>query len=554
MKHPDAAGSRFLNAACAAKSGSWLLIRELRGFLWGEIKRLSISRWAIALLLIQAIFTVPSIFIMNDVGFSFIGSVGVDHASMLDSMLKILQPMSLYNQMAGYHSSFYGWTYFFFSFWVLLPVKLIGLLFHANVFETVYIGLKILHVLYGFLACLSTYFLFRKFVGPFASFAGTLAFLGGTAMAMYGYRFHPEPIAVLFINLSLIYLYDFYAAPWDEKSGKIHYYATLLFLVLASLAKPSFLLSAGAIYLLLLAALVHKKGLKPMSFLREGGLRLIGSSAFFSVAVFFIVNPSFFLKLRKAIAAQIANTAVQTQASVALPSGLASMKAWGELLLTQPLTLSAIIATLFMAGWLGCKRNKSFLVKGLLFLNISALANVLFTTYMYRLFVVTAYLIPVMPVMMLNILFVLENGLRRMRLPAPLVSLCFVSILAALAYPHAQANLAEIRGFYLYRDTAQFKVYNYIEKSVPNGATIAHDQFVPIPDGKALKDYHFWWYSPQQIDDFHPDYVIYNVLDKFNGQYGREKLGLMHMTETEPYHLENTIGLPESQIEIWKKN
>jgi 4-amino-4-deoxy-L-arabinose transferase-like glycosyltransferase len=277
-----------------------IFVSDLNQFLRRELKELRFDRYVYWLCIIFTAVFLNTIFIMNDLNSSVLGSISADHASMFESMKMILSTSGLYNMHEGYHSSFYGWTYFFFSFWLLLPVKILFSLWEADTAIPIFIGLKTLHFFYGLLAAISFYYLARRFFNKIVSFGAAFILTFATSLTEYNYLFHPETIGVFFLNLACIYLIDFARGKNKESDREIYYWAILLFLVLCTLAKPTFFLITAPLYICLFTLTLKQKNIILNSTIAfKNSLKILRKTILFSLSVFFIIHPFFFVLINK---------------------------------------------------------------------------------------------------------------------------------------------------------------------------------------------------------------------------------------------------------------
>ena len=70
-----------------------------------------------------------------------------------------------------------------------------------------------------------------------------------------------------------------------------------------------------------------------------------------------------------------------------------------------------------------------------------------------------------------------------------------------------------------YKNSIAFRTYEYINNNVKPGDKIAHDHFVAVPDKMHNISCHFWrGCGTDYIDEFNPNYVIFNPDFSFNGK------------------------------------
>lgn len=105
----------------------------------------------------------------------------------------------------------------------------------------------------------------------------------------------------------------------------------------------------------------------------------------------------------------------------------------------------------------------------------------------------------------------------------------------------------------MYKDTLIYKTYTYIENNIPSGSKIAHDQFVALPSN--VTGCHYWQgCGTDYIEEFQPDYIIFDADITFNGESLPEALRLKKYISDLRFVLVNTISVGDKSIGVWKKS
>lgn len=531
------------------------LPKNIFSSLAADVKRITLDYHLYILITIYAVFFGRFIFIMNDISISLLAAFWVDHGMMLDSMLKILQLKTLFNQMQAYQSSYYGWSYFFISFLFLAPIKLVASLMLMRPYIVVFIGLKILHFIYGLLSLISFYFLMTRFASRFQALLLTLILMLASPLTEFFYLFHPETIGVFFLNLSCIYLFDFLKQKKNDGADLLtKYYIITLFLTLATLAKPTFFLIAAPLYISLLVVYIEKLDRSILAFVKSSKFwHLLLKTSCFSIVVFFIINPFFFFNFIQSVKLQVGNALFFSNDSLTYGSWFESLTAWILFVNNSPLLLALVLSTIIIFVYLVIgSLNKSSNQRNLfifLLIEFAVLFNIIFTATSMRLFIDARYLIPILPLMMLNVFMVISRITKISFIPVKIKNLFFILILALLSCSYFKANLNHMNSFYNYKQSVKYQVYSYIENNISDGSTILYDQFVGIPDNKKIIPYHYWNYKNDELRNIDAQYIIFDPEFKYNGKYHEKLIILREIIQNDDYEKIKTIGT----IEIWRK-
>jgi len=508
---------------------------------------------AVLLALMVLLFFGRPLLIMNELGFSMLSGIAVDHASMLDSQIKMLEFRSLYNQTMGYHSSYYGWSYFAVSFFLLLPLKGMALLFDWSVFTTLYIGLKFLHVAYTVAAALSFYALAKRFLPAFPAYAlAAVTVLAGT-IVRYQYIFHPEVFGVLFFNLALIRLFDMSKAGEDSSGSNpyVSFFVVLGYLVMSSLAKPSLLLVALPATAVLFS--VYAKITMPGTLLYRlptllSFRQLFYRAAIFSVGLFVVIHPFFFIRLKSSIEKQLFNLNIHSNSPMALPPDEALME-WGGILMGQPFLGLGLVAmgilSLYLLLWLKREQPSSREIGAIVVANLVVAIYVIVSI---RLYIVPGYLVVVQSVMALSLGAMLCWLVKWLPLGVYVRHTIVAVCLVLLAWPSIEYNMLKYKEFLDYKETPTYAVFEYSLTHMTPGATIAHDNWAGFPEGRFGQLFHYWNTTPEVLRRERPDYVVYDPTYAINGKTQDATHMLTDFIKEFGYQREIVMGT----IEVWR--
>jgi hypothetical protein len=528
------------------------IIRSSVQALSNDWKKSTFDKYLFFIAVIYSAIYSRAIFEMNDISLTLVQAFGVDHGSMLASMLSMLEWDKLYNQTMGYHSSYYGWTYFFISFVLLLPIKIFVWFLGIDSYLPILIGLKILHFFYGLLSGVTFYFLMIKFSDRIFAFVFTLILLLASPLSLYLYTLHPESVGIIFLNLASIYLIDLLNYEVRDKTKTTHqYYIILLFLVLSALSKLSFLLITAPLYIMLLAIYLEKTKRLSWRFLRSSDFRgLFLKSILFAITVFFVINPFFFIHIKFSIMRQIELVAILSNSPVALQNHNEVLAAWVAVFLSSPILLMCIASTLIVSIYIFVKKIKRpFVNKSLLFLQFCIIAIFLYFIFTIKLFISSHYFIPLVPFMLINVFLVVKEMKRYMPVPELLKPIIFITILSSITYMDIVRNIESMNDFYSYKNKSQYKIYSYIKNEIANNKTIIHDHTVAIPDGMQIHSFHYWQNSIETLLDVgrNADYIIFYPEFKVNGKLTDRTIILMDIIKNHHYKkIKDVDG-----IEVW---
>lgn len=510
------------------------------------------DRIVFALLAIHVAIFGWQIVTANDLAPDALDIIGADHSSVMRAMLTILEQGTLFDQTAAYHSSYYGWTYFFLSFLLLAPVKLVAWALNLDTAKAVYIGLKTLTVAYGALAIVTFYWLARLFFSASLSFLLAILLMTASPLTSYFYLFHPEPVGIIFLNLSLILLIEFVRRHENigESAGPI-YFIILALLVLSTLAKPTFFLMTFPAYLCLMATFLaaEKKGRSTQQALAQIP-QLLFRSTFFALAIFFVVNPYFFWHLRRSINSQVENIGAHRSSMLALTDWQSTAEAWFYKIAGDPLLGYSCVSLILAAGYLiGSRHRGEFATKIYIFLCLSVIAAVIFIITQFRLFVTPHYFDPILPPLLISAMFTANMASREALHGSVARTTLIAVILALLAIPGVVGNTGSLLNYYHYADSDSYKAYQWINSNVASGSSIIHDHFVSKPRNDKIKDMHYWQIPEDELRKYPAAYIIFNPEFKVNGKTQDGTRILINRIETEPYIKIKTIG----PIEIYRR-
>ena len=102
---------------------------------------------------------------------------------------------------------------------------------------------------------------------------------------------------------------------------------------------------------------------------------------------------------------------------------------------------------------------------------------------------------------------------------------------------------------FMYQKGVTYKTYKYIEENIPEGSKISYDAFVAVPPDKEMTACLFWDKCAEDIEEFQPDFVLFNENYTFNGEYA-PTVRLINYVNENQFVLIDTI----ETVSVWKKS
>lgn len=463
------------------------------------------QRGALLLTFLFTLLFLPQAFILiEDIG--MISAFEVDPGSHIHAMRDVLAHYSMH---AGYHSKYYGWTYFFIQFVLLAPLHQFSLLFGLNDDKAIYFGTRLILFVIGLASTLSFYALVQRLFGRqlLSLLAGALYILAPMT-AKFFYFIHPETTGLLFIFLGLHALLDFRHSPRDG----IIYTAGTFALVLASLSKQIYFLLAlpvMALFFLLFATSIGDGIVKTLFSARMAGT--LGLTAFGALAVFFIIHPMAFIQLPLFIEYQSTlGDFVNGQNAVSLEKAL---QIWMDMHAKHPGTVILIVLLIpsIVAGFWHYRTTRRPEALWLAANGLAALALWIIIITMNRLFIMMSYLQPVYPLLILNAIALLVWAQKTKWRGGFVLHLTGLYFLAMLLGGSMLDTIRSLHDRLDYKNSIAWVTYDYVRQTVQSNERVVHDHFVAVPDARKSQACHYWQgCGTDAIEEFAPDVVMFN--------------------------------------------
>lgn len=505
------------------------------------------SPYRIILIVIFTILFLPHVFVVvNDM--NFVIAYEVDPGSIISSMISLHQ--NYYNMNEGYHSSLYGWTYFSINYFLLTPIYLAKLLNFVTDDYYFFVGVRLIFFTIGLASALAFFEVAKRTLKQnILSFLAVILYIASPVVFYFFYFIHPETTGLLFLFVSILCLIRY-----NEGMAKDYRWYTfgLLSLVLSVLSKQVFFFTAPPVIFLYIYIYCHHHNKPIFRFLMSKQFaNVLFASVAFSIIIFFVINPFAFFQPKTFIANQLAIFSDQTQDTLTTLTRSEAIEAWVRIVKTIPIIYMSILfspLTLLGAGVFGRNQRvgQMFYVANIL----SAVFFIILYSISARLNMAKTYFAPIYPFFVLNLLAVpiyivrkWNTSLIKFLTVAPLTYFLFFILVGdfTVSLPAGYTRL-------MYKNTSIYKVYTYIEENVPNGSKIAYDHFVAIPSDKGIISCLYWRGCADYIEEFQPDYVIFNINHTYNGDYPPTER-LTKYIKDHHFILIDTI----EPVSVWKK-
>lgn len=474
----------------------------------------------IGLAVIFSVLYLPHAFILiQDI--NLISAFEVDPGSIIASINDLFN-MPMYNMLNGYHSKFYGWTYFSINFLLLTPLKILLYLFGIKSQTPILFAIKIIYFSIGLLMTLAFYEVLNKLSrNRFLIINFLFSFLFVASSVHYVFYFiHPESTGALFIFLGISTLLLFI-----KESKLLLYYTGVIFLVMASLAKQTFFIAALPIFFCFLDVYRRSININSSSFVTSTHLfKLLKNTFYLSLFIFFIIHPYAFFK-------PIAFLSFQHSLALSFSANgevsyIDSIYSWINFLKYNHLMYFSFWSLFFVIPFAFYKYKKTNHYEYFLTVmnGIAAIFIFLFVAYGNRLVFFDNYLFPCYLFLFFNI-FVISHFLIIKTRNYKFVffneffHVAFISLFSYFIFTGMKATLTDSLTRLNYKNSIAFRSYDYIKSNIKNGDKIAHDHFVAVPDYMNNISCHFWrGCGTDFIEEFNPNYVIFNPNFSFNGK------------------------------------
>jgi len=499
----------------------FLLLGSLKSIFVLKKETLPLTQYLkIGLTVIFTILYLPHAFIIYQ-DINLISAFEVDPGSIISSINDLFQS-PIYNMMNGYHSKFYGWTYFFINFLILSPLKLFLYIFNIKSQVPIFLTIKIIFFLIGLFTTLAFYQVLNKLSknnNLIINFLFCILFITSSIHYIF-YFIHPESTGALFIFLGISSLLFYIKTP------KLPiYFVGVIFLVMASLTKQTFFIASLPILFCFIDVYRKKFNMNYLSFFISSHLvKLLKNTFYLSLFAFFIIHPYAFIKPIDFLKFQYLLS--QSFSAAGEVSYFQSINSWVGIIKYNPLMFFSLMSLPFIIPFTFFMYKKSNLYEYFLFSmnGIAAIFLFLFVAYGNRLVFYDVYLFPCYLFLFLNIFGIVQFLIIRslkfkflfFREFFYIISIGFLLFFIEVGMKSTLHD-SEVR--LDYKNSIAFKTYKYINNNIRPGDKIAHDHFVAVPSNMNNISCHFWHgCGTDYIEEFNPTYVMFNPIFSFNGK------------------------------------
>lgn len=460
---------------------------------------------ALVVILFSILYLPHALILIKDL--NLISAYEVDPGSMIAS-IEALFTKPLYNMLNGYHSRYYGWTYFSINFFSLLPIKIALSLLKIKSKLIFYLSIKLIFFLIG--AISSLLFLeinisISENKSKLIPFLITVLYIVSPLSSLF-YFIHPETTGSLFLFAGILSLLSF-SKSFSLKS----YYIGLTSLVLASLSKQIFFFSSLPILFCFVYFYCVHANLKYSNALKNKDFKkLLSLSLVIPVGVLFVIHPYSFIQFHRFLLYQR-----ELSASCASNINLTfidSLFTWIKLLQKDSLMFLSFLAfpaTFLLSIYFYIKKLRLeyffFAIN-----SISAVFVLLVVSYGNRLTYSHHYLFPCYLFLLLNIhvviVYLLNSNKDFQNKVFKFLAIIFL-VLATLysSYTVIPALYKRLN----YKKSSAYVSYMYVKENLTINDRVAHDHMVAIPTELNQISCHFWrGCGTDYIEEFNPNYVM----------------------------------------------
>ena len=499
-----------------------------------------------SLILIFSILYLPHVFVLvEDLG--LISGYEVDSGSIISAIEDIIRT---YNMHSGFHSKFYGWTYFSINYIFLIPIKVFCTLFDIESKFYLYTGIKLILFAIGLISMVAFYEILRKlFSNKILPFIGCLFYILSNTGYIFFYFLHPETTGIMFIFFALLCLLKLIENKRDNKSlnYKLYFYG-LIFLVLASLSKQIFFFISLPILVLFFHFHSVNEKVKYIDFLvSRKFVKVLGYSIAIAIGILFVIHPYSILEFKKFLEYQI-ELGNFFSGAYAVPFDKL-FELWKVRFFSAPIIKLSVF--LFPISFIVCVAYylKSKNVKCLLYI-ANSICIILVSCLIIicnRILFLNGYLQPLYPLFIINFLsilaFVSNVNLKKFQsFKVPIIVFFVYFIILSLA-SSIHSNIPKIFGRLNYKDSTAYLTYNYLKNNIVPEDKIVYDHFVALPDSLKSQGCHYWQgCGTDYINEYQPNYVIFNEDYTINDKKSAESVRLKNYVKEKKLTLVKKLG------------
>jgi hypothetical protein len=522
------------------------------------LKRLLDDKVYILLIAVFSLIYLPQIFIaIGDLG--LLSAFETDPGSIVASIEGLFQK-PYYNMLhSGYHSKFYGWTYYVINFIVLAPIKFALLVLNIQDKIIIYFVIRAILFLIGLLSVLTFYALAKAlFVGRIIPMFASSLYLTMPVGAEHSPFFfiHPESTGLLFLFIAILCLLKFIQCSNNYKL----YFWSVTCLALASLSKQIFFfVSLPVIFSFFHFYSVQNNKTYLQVFRISEFYKISICTLVLSFAILCAIHPYAILDFSTFFFHQkeLSDGAQHGEKSVSL---IASLIEWFKVLWRYPLVICyglVVVPSFIICAW---KYKTQKQAKQFLFIanTLGLIAVLAIISFANRTFFWDHYLQPLYPFFILGLLAIVNYLMLRINVDnKPLKHLTQVTFVLFLSFVLLK-NLITIAPILNKRlqfpESLAYKTFHYINKNTNSDDKIVYDHFVAMPEARGKQSCHYWHgCGTDHIEEYSPNIVMFNPAFTFQGEKHAPTERLKKYVKESGFPLVTTITDRGTNILVYRK-
>jgi hypothetical protein len=480
----------------------------------------------LVLLVVYIVLWLPHVFILND-NLSLVYGFEIDSGTSMDSIINVLKT---YNLNGAYSSTYYGWSFYFIVFLIIKlvmfashvlthfakPIASINRLQLSDNPVWLFTSVRFITFLIGMASLVALYALLKKiFKNRLLSFLGCLFYVFPILGYSMFFFIHPETTGLLFLEIAIL----IYLKMREENRGEIawrQFYIAIVMLAFSAWAKQMFFFTALPVFIVLTLELARVEQTTVFSFVKSFKfLWTVVSTALIGILILFVIHPFAFFNYRYFLNGQLETFKVHATSDLALSFGAAWIVWLKTISSNLLLTLIILLCLISLVVQVIRQPKNTF---GIIFASSSFVLTAIAISNARYFAGSLHYLQPIYP------FYAIGAGFAIAALPKLKKSnFIIVTVALGIAFGYSfsltvKEDLTLSLGRLDYKSSAQYKVYEYINKEIPNGAKLAISHGVIISSEKKFTVFHWWQRKMDDLENFNPDYFVYLPGFSINGK------------------------------------
>jgi hypothetical protein len=481
--------------------------------------------YSLCIVLIASLFSalyLRNIF-FNIEDISLITALETDVGSIMTSIQDLFKT-PYYSMFNGYHSKFYGWSYYTLNFIILIPVKLaayiISFLYNFNYDMPVFFTVRLNHFLLGLASSIMIFKVltiksfFKKKINVAVAFCASLTFLTIPVAPSLFVFVHPEILGI-FLTLVTIFLLLKFIATLNLN----YYYYSVIALSIAIMTKQPFIFTSIPIMFSFAYFYIKSLDTPCIKFIKSYEMWVIfKKTTILSVCVAFVIHPYLFFRLPFffEIQTQLLNT---FSGDI---SYLNSLLNWTQLLygfnpggafnLIFVTSFYLLPATFIISSIIFLKQKNNYSLLPVMN-SLAILLFVLILAYGNRTFFFPTYISPIYIFLIFNLVFAFTFPVNLIKnIIFKIIFSLFIGLIIFLQATLNIINIIDESKSRISTNSLPHRTFEFITNNIKVGDKIVYDHFVAIPAPYMKSAGHYWHgYGTDLIETFNPKYVIFNA-------------------------------------------